>query len=92
MVILFAFSFENGYIFELCNTKLSPNSPTNEIFKWYINYQGYITCLDYENSTKTTRSFKDGTYLDIESLFLKYNNNLYSLKDIGNIVTLDELL
>lgn len=77
MNILYAFSFENKYIFEVKN-----ENETEKLkrYQWFV-YDSNLLKLDFQESYEKTRYFKDGTILDMESKCVFYNGVLYDAKE-----------
>ena len=92
MEILFAYAFEGGYIFETKNTTLPSSAPIHEIFQWYLRLNENITTLEFSSCSDSTRSFKNGLYLDMSTLTMTWKGSTYHLSDVKNNVSYYQLM
>lgn len=85
MEILYAFSFDGGFVFEIKNTLLPNTAPKNERCQWILIKDQVKTILQFDSMTQTTRVFNDGIVLDLLQSTMILENQIYNLKDIkGN--------
>lgn len=89
MEVLFAFSFEDGLIFETKNTLLPQTAPKHEKFQWKLVSNNDTTVLDFSSRTDTTRSFTNGIHLDLEHLLMSYNDRTYKLTNVKDSISLE---
>lgn len=106
MEVLFAFSFDGGFIFETKNTSLPESAPKHEKFQWKLvtvpnsdtNFvhpnitSDNVSILEFMSRTETTRTFKNGIYLDLDNLIMKHGGQSYELTDVRGSPIIDSMV
>lgn len=82
MEVLFSFTFSDGLIYEVKNTLLPKDAPRDQRFQWIIYYfvDGKTELLEFKSMTPTTRSFQNGTFLDLDKMELTRDDKTFKLK------------
>ena len=71
--ILYAFSFDQGYIYEI----EKPGQTKAEKYQWYLLRNDRPEPLSFKSSTETTREFNDGTKLSLSHCTLERKGECY---------------
>ena len=71
-MILYAFKFLGGYVFEVRWDGIPDTAPKSERYQWIVVDGRNRVRLDFDRMDESTRYFKDGTELDITDRMVMY--------------------
>ena len=63
-----------------------------EKFQWKLKSNNNTILLDFSSRTDTTRTFKNGVYLDLGQLTMKWNDQTYDLIDVKGHTCMENIL